>query len=193
MKKLLAVVSTFVFTFSSINAQKANFGLKAGYNRASVDIKNDQDFDAKSGIHLGGLVHIHLSDHFAVQPELVFSQQGGQIGGSRLKLAFVNVPVLAQYMINDGFRLQTGPQFGFLVNADQQVGPVEIEVDPTYGSFDFAWSFGAGYVSKMGLGIDARYNHGLTNFSEDGDFEARNRVFQVGLFYQFRNNSGKKK
>lgn len=194
MKGLCVASVLAVFSFMQAGAQQANFGLKAGYNSSSVQISDGADYDSKSGFHAGGFVHIHISEHFAVQPELVFSMQGGKINDdNKLNLNYINVPVLAQYMVNDGFRLQTGPQVGFLVSAEREIGDLEIDVDDTYNSVDFSWAFGAGYIFKSGLGIDARYNLGLNNISDDSDFEAKNRVFQVGLFYQFRNNAGRKK
>jgi len=193
MKALCVAVLAGIFSFYTAGAQ-TNFGLKAGYNSSSVQISDGADFDSKSGFHVGGLAHIHISEHFAVQPEVVFSTQGGEISDDNtLNLNYINVPVLAQYMVNDGFRLQTGPQVGFLVSAEREIGDVEIDVDDTYNSVDFSWVFGAGYLFTSGIGIDLRYNLGLNNISDDSDFEAKNRVFQVGLFYQFRNNAGKKK
>lgn len=172
---------------------QTNFGIKAGYNSSTVQVRNASDWDSKSGFHLGGLAHIHVAPKFAVQPEIVFSTQGGARSNSELKLNYINVPVLAQYMVADGFRLQTGPQFGFLVSAEQKVGNVTFDIDDVYDAFDLSWAFGAGYLFSNGLGVDARYNLGLTNISDDSDFEAKNRVFQVGLFYQFRNKAGKRK
>jgi hypothetical protein len=193
MKVLCALLMATFFLTGSLSAQ-TNFGLKAGYNSAGVQVSNSEDWESKSGFHAGGLAHIHVSEHFAVQPELVFSTQGGKIADDNsLNLNYLNVPVLLQYMVNDGFRLQTGPQIGFLVSAEREIGNVEIDVDDVYDAVDFSWSFGAGYLFRNGLGIDARYNLGLNNISDDDDFEAKNRVFQVGLFYQFRNNAGKRK
>jgi hypothetical protein len=192
MKKLFVTIIVCITTYS-LAAQHTNFGLKAGYNSSSVQISDGADFDSKSGFHIGGLAHIHISEHFAVQPELVFSLQGGEKPNNKLKLNYVNIPVLAQYMIGDGFRLQTGPQFGFLVSAEQKIGNIEVDIDDTFNSFDLSWAFGASYIFSSGIGVDARYNLGLNNISDDSDFEAKNRVFQVGLFYQFRNDANKKK
>jgi len=192
MKKL-CVACLALFSLSLARAQNASFGIKAGYNSSSVQISDGADYDSKSGLHIGGLAHIHVSTHFAVQPEVVYSCQGGESGNAKLKLGYINVPVLAQYMVNDGFRLQTGPQFGFLVSAKQKVGDIEIDIDDTFNSVDISWAIGAGYLFSSGVGIDARYNIGLSNISDDSDFEAKNRVFQAGLFYQFNKNKGKRK
>lgn len=188
MKKLLAVSLVFFFSLSIVRAQHVNFGIKGGYNSSSVQISDGADFNSKSGIHIGGLAHIHINSHFAVQPELVYSCQGGESGNTKLKLSYINVPVLVQYMVNDGFRLQTGPQVGFLVSAKQKIGDIEVDIDDTFNSVDISWVLGGGYLFSSGFGIDARYNIGLNNISDDSDFEAKNRVFQVGLFYQFKSH-----
>ena len=187
MKKLFVIAFITVLSVSSLYAQHTNFGIKAGYNSASVQVTNSTDWEAKSGFHAGGFAHIHINKNFAVQPEVVYSNQGGESGNAKLKLNYINVPVLLQYMVENGLRLQTGPQIGFLVTAKQKIGNVEADIDDRFDAVDIAWAFGAGYIFTSGIGIDARYNLGLNNISDDETFKAKNRVFQVGLFYQFKN------
>jgi hypothetical protein len=168
-------------------SQNTHFGVKAGLNSSSIKISDGEDYDSKLGFHIGGLAHIHISKHFAVQPELMFSTQGGQDDGDdfKLKLNYINLPVLAQYMFDGGFRLQTGPQIGFLTGAETKEGDVEIDVDDQIQSIDFSWVFGGSYLFPNGFGVDARYNLGISNISDISGFEAKNRVFQFGVFYQF--------
>ena len=192
MKKIFLILLATIISSACLLAQHTQFGIKAGLNSSYVDRDGAIDYDSKLGFHVGGLAHIHVSNHFAVQPEIVFSTQGGEYGDEKLKLNYINVPVLAQYMTS-GLRLQTGPQFGFLVAAERKLGNVEVDVDDAFNSFDFSWSFGAGYLFSSGLGIDARYNLGITDISEDNAYDAKNRVFQVGLFYQFMKNTAARK
>ncbi|HRO70117.1 MAG TPA: porin family protein [Chitinophagaceae bacterium] len=184
MKRLLCIV-VLSSIFSLVKAQQTHFGIKAGVNLSSVGIDGGDDYNSKAGLHVGGLAHIHISRQFALQPELVFSMQGGKDDNVKLKLNYINVPLLAQYMTNDGFRLQTGPQLGFLVSAERKIGDVEVDVKDDLSTVDFSWAFGAGYLFSSGFGIDARYNLGISNISDDNSFEARNSVFQFGIFYQF--------
>jgi hypothetical protein len=193
MKKIFCIVAAILLTVSTVTAQETHFGLKAGVNLSSVDITNSDDFKSKAGIHIGGLAHIHINDHFALQPELVYSMQGGKDGDEKLNLNYINIPVLAQYMINDGFRLQTGPQLGFLTSAKSKVGDVEISVKDEISSIDFSWVFGFGYLFPSGFGLDARYNLGISNIRDNNDFKAKNRVFQFGLFYQFMHGKSAKR
>jgi len=185
MKKIILSTLAVITSLTFVAAQQTHFGLKAGVNISSVDIEDGDDFGSKTGMHIGGLAHIHISRNFALQPELVYSMQGGEDGDEKLKLNYVNIPLLAQYMTNDGFRLQTGPQLGLLTSAKSEFGDVEVNRKDDLSSVDFSWTFGAGYLFHSGFGIDARYNHGISNISDDESFQARNRVFQIGLFYQF--------
>jgi hypothetical protein len=187
MKKIFCTLSAVVLAACAVTAQQTHFGLKGGVNISGIEIDDGEDYESKKGIHLGGLAHIHITRHFALQPELVFSMQGGEDESEnmKLKLNYINIPVLVQYMTNEGFRLQTGPQWGILTSAKSKFGDVEIDADDDVSTADFSWVFGAGYLFRSGFGIDARYNLGISNISDDESFEARNRVFQVGVFYQF--------
>jgi hypothetical protein len=111
----------------------------------------------------------------------MYSGQGATYSGDEIKLSYINVPVIGQYMFGEGFRIQTGPQFGFLVGAKSG----DNDVKDNFNGFDLSWSFGAGYITPSGFGVDARYNLGLTDISESNT-NVKNSVWQLGLFYQFR-------
>ncbi|HEY0432914.1 MAG TPA: porin family protein [Chitinophagaceae bacterium] len=170
--------------FGQAQSMDSHFGIKAGLNVATLDVKNGTDFNSKLGFHFGVLSHIHLSRYFAVQPEVVYSQQGGKDGSDRWKMNYINVPVLLQIMAGDGFRIETGPQLGIKTSAKIKTGDIEVDNNDV-STLDFSWPIGVSYLSSTGLGLDARYNIGISNVN-DADFpKVHNRVFQVGLFYQF--------
>lgn len=190
MKKLLMAV-TFVGFLSAANAQNPHvqFGLKAGVN-VSNQVSKGFDYNPKAGFHTGGLAHIHLSEHWAIQPELMFSTQGAryQNNGSDVirKMDYLLHPVLVQYMTRSGFRLETGPQLGVLLKARQQVDEgVNTNIRDNYNGAEFSWVVGAGFVFPSGFGFDARYNAGISRINENGSNALRNGVFQFGVFYQF--------
>ena len=106
--------------------------------------------------------------------------------GLQINLNYINVPVLVQYMAGSGFRIETGPQAGFLVRAENKASGTGTEVGPNYKNIDFSWAFGAGYKFASGFGVDARYNLGLSDVSDVSTVETKNRAFQVGVFYQFK-------
>ena len=177
---LLAIQTTFA------QQSHVEFGVKGGVNLANFKDENTSNTDSRTGFYAGGLAHIHLTKHFAVQPELVYSQQGAEYGGTKWKANYVNIPVLAQYMFANGFRLQTGPQLGILAGSEVKSGNSETDLDDVFKTTDFSWSFGTSYLTRSGLGVDARYNLGLSNIDKSESRELKNRVWQLGLFYQFR-------
>jgi Outer membrane protein beta-barrel domain len=186
MKTILSLV-VFVTIGLVLRAQTTDthFGLKAGVNISSLDVKDGVDFDSKAGFHIGGLAHVHLSPHFAVQPEVVYSEQGGKDGDEKWKLNYINVPVLLQYMTGNGFRLETGPQVGFDVTSKIKTGDIEEDIKSSVNTLDLSWAIGMSYLFPEGIGFDARYNFGITNVNDAETPEVRNRVFQAGIFYQF--------
>jgi Outer membrane protein beta-barrel domain len=186
MKKILLVAVSLTASMLIYAQGNVHFGLKGGINVASLNVQNEVDFNSRTSFNLGGLAHIHVSPHFAVQPEVYFSGQGGQDNGEVVRLNYINVPVLLQYMGGNGFRLQTGPQLGFLVSAKDELDHVTVDIKDNLNAAEFGWSFGAGYLfPNTGVGIDARYNLGISNIRDDGGNNTTNRVFQIGLFYQF--------
>lgn len=190
MKRIMITFS-LIFLFISVYSQRAQFGVKGGLNISTLRADVDR-YDSKVGIHAGGLVHIHLSDQFALQPELLYSMQGGDRKNinpdSKIKLAYLNIPVLVQYMFQNGFRLQTGPQAGLLLDAKNRINGVDLNIMDNLNTFDLSWAIGAGYISKKRIGADIRYNFGITDINESGSPapDIKNGVLQIGIFYHFR-------
>jgi len=196
MKNLIGLITAILFTGVAIGqhgnapAGHVNLGIKGGVNAYNVHNDNDTKYDTKAGFHFGLLGHIHFDSQFAIQPEIVFSGQGAKIGDINYNLNYVNVPVLFQYMFDNGFRLQAGPQAGFLITAKSKNDNVTTDNRDDLKPLDFGLSFGASYIfPPTGFGIDARYNLGLSNINKDSDVNSTNRGIQLGLFYIFGHNS----
>lgn len=194
MKKISLVLCAFVFSAAAF-AQQAQLGIKAGLNISHLATNDGSEFGSLAGFHAGLLAHIHVDPNLAVQPELVYSSQGTKYtvtnGEHDLVLGYLNIPVMLQYMFAGGFRLETGPQLGFLTNVNDKFrdNPTGNFSSDDFKSVDFSWSAGLGYMGPTGLGIDARYNFGISNINDAGTNELRNSVLQIGLFYQFHNQA----
>lgn len=193
MKKIsLFVISSFAAI--TLFAQDASLGLKAGLNVSNLSNSSGNEMGSKLGFHGGLLAHIHLTPQIALQPEVTYSSQGAKYtisnGEHQLSLNYINIPMQLQYMFNNGFRIQTGPQVGFLAGVKDKVRDVETGnfTSEDFKTVDFSWSVGLGYLTYSGLGIDGRYNFGLNNINNAGSNVLRNRVFQLGLFYMLNNN-----
>lgn len=193
MKKLNAFVVALFASVLVFAQEDPKFGLKGGLNVSKLNYSNNKDVDWRTGFHLGGLAHVHITPAFSLQPEVYYSSQGGKManpygnGTMNLNLSYINVPVLLQYNFANGFRLQGGPQVGFLVGVSDKVDDVELHKLSTanFKSVEVALPLGLSYLGYSGLGVDTRFNIGLTNIGKSSDPTVKNNVFQVGAFYLF--------
>jgi hypothetical protein len=143
----------------------------------------------KIGFNVGVLAHIHTGNQFwAFQPELYYSAEGAKSkanNDNKLDLGYLNLPVLIQYMFDNGFRLEAGPQVGFLMNAKNKVGSTSTDVKDDLNGAVFSIPAGIGYLTSTGLGFDARYNFGISNIYKESATKVHSNVFQFDVFYQF--------
>ncbi len=183
---LITIIAMLCMAVGTASAQNINIGTKIGLNSYTINNDSGPGFDSKFGIHAGLLGHIHLSEQFAIQPELVYSMQGAKSGNTNFNLDYINVPVLVQYMFDSGFRIQAGPQIGFLVRAKAENNNGSVDIRDDFKSIDAGLSFGASYIhTPTSFGIDARYNLGLSDISENSGVQSNSRGLQIGIFYLF--------
>jgi hypothetical protein len=189
MKKIFVLTISLTISAVLFAQTDAKFGIKAGLNVASTNNTSSGQTGSKAGLNAGFLAHIHLTPVISLQPEIYYSNQGGKSGDINLNLNYINIPVLVQYNFDNGFRLQTGPQVGLLVDVNDKTNGRDYNIinSDDFKSTDFSWSFGLGYLTYSGFGIDGRYNLGISKINDDPTREGKttNRVFQIGLFYLF--------
>ncbi len=190
MKFYVGLATAVFLMVGTASAQHPNFGVKGGLNLYNVQNDNNVKYDSKTGFHVGMMLHIHMAPHFAIQPELLYSAQGAKyntgVGDINLKLEYANVPLMFQYMFNNGFRLEAGPQIGFLTNANAELNGNGSDVKDDIKKIDVAIGAGLSYINPAsGWGVDARYNYGVSNINESGSVNSYNRGFQFGVLYLF--------
>jgi Outer membrane protein beta-barrel domain len=188
MKLYVTMAVCLALAATAVNAQRIHPGIKAGLNVYTLHNDNGPSYDARAGFHAGFLAHIHVDRQFAIQPEIVYSSQGARYTVAntefRLNLDYINVPVLFQYMFNNGFRIEAGPQVGFLINAKSETGNIKTDVNNSFKAVDFSLAAGVSYVNtRTGLGADLRYNFGFGNINETSSIKSVNRGLQAGLFF----------
>lgn len=187
---LLVLIAAGSAMFASAQIQ---FGVKAAYNLANITFSPSQPgVSSKSDFSAGILASIPLLASCSLQPEIMYSGQGTSFSDSfatgKLNYGYLNVPVLFKYQHSSGLFVETGPQVGFLLSAKETADGQSADTKSNTQSTDFSWVFGLGFKLPLGLGIDARYNLGLTNVAK-GDVgsigTAKNGVFQFGAFFMF--------
>lgn len=195
MKIYLSIACLTLFLTTASNAQYVNLGIKGGFNLYTIKSDNNAQSKLKPGFNVGCLGHIHFTKHFALQPELWFSTQGYKYNLSSgdegtLKLNYLNLPVLFQFMFNRGFRLQAGPQVGLLVFAKSKNNNNSINSKDNFNTIDFAITTGFSYVNPpTGFGGDLRYNFGVSNINKYGTVKSINSGLQLGIFYLLKHRS----
>ena len=191
MKRLsLVAIAAFITVVSSAQIR---FGAKAGLNLANWAMSPKEEGisnSLKPFFHAGGLAYIPLFSKFGLQPEVVYSGEGTKIkdvdGTSTYNLGYINVPVLLKYKDPSGFFAEIGPQIGFLLSAKAKYGEISVDQKDYLKSTDFSGVLGIGYLSPLNIGVDARYNLGLTNIVKESDNGSiKNGVIQIGVFYMF--------
>jgi|SRR5690606_13034398 len=211
MKKLVVMAAVAVFGLSNVNAQEVQFGAKAGVNFASIGGDDTDGMDGRTSFHVGGVAEIKFSEKFSFQPELLYSSQGSKFeesesaGGisysyeEKLKLDYINIPLMAKYYVAEGFSLEAGPQVGFLVSANGEYEEVisgggmdesdsgDADVKEFYKGIDFGVNIGVGYKMESGLNFGARYNLGLSDINDVEGYDGKNQnnVIQVSVGFMF--------
>ncbi len=173
---------------------QVQWGIKAGVNISNIIETGLTPEEAKfstyrpiTEFNAGLLASIPFCSQLFLQPEVIYSMQGGINNSITVNYYYLNIPVLCKYQHHSGLFVETGPQIGFLLNSNLAIDGLSIQ-DKNNRNTDFSWVFGLGYkMPKMNLGIDARYNLGLTTVNKPtGDHSMnKNSVFQFDIFYLF--------
>jgi hypothetical protein len=194
--RLLACLSVIALLGSGAdaNAQDVTGGVKGGVNFATLNFDPDPevDFDSRTGIVVGGFVTFPVGAHFAVQPEVLYSQKGAQstfLGADvKIKIDYVETPILLKYSTSGSggtsFYVFGGPSLGFKVAAESTASfsgeTEEDDISEDIKSFDVGVVFGAG-VQLGRFSVDGRYTLGFTNISEEDvdEMKATNRAVAI--------------
>lgn len=202
-----------IIVFVSATHGQIKFGVKAGANRADlISFEEDVDVEAKMGFHFGGYIDLSLSEKFSIQPELVYSTQGAkseysetveEMGfvftystESKVKLDYLNIPVLFKFKPAEIFYIGGGPQFGLLLSAKYEYSSTFVgsgvsesesgqeDIKDELNVIDLSFAIGAGIELESGLNFGIRYNYGISDVADENDGDPiRNSVLQASIGY----------
>jgi hypothetical protein len=186
MKKLFIIIVCAI-SFTTANAQ-VQFGIKGGVNVSTTTGDNAEYFSNAIGAYFGGQARFQIDPKFSIQPEAILSFEGAKFNVNgvtgKTSATYARIPVLGQYHAGSGFTLQSGPELGLLMGASLKVSKGgSTSIKDAMKSTDFAWVFGASYMpAKSKVGMNLRYNLGLSNINSDSGPSNRTSVWQVGTF-----------
>lgn len=194
MKKIL--LSAFFLCFSAVAFSQIlptfQFGVKGGANLSKLSTQNTFSSDNSAGYYAGIWARIGAAGiHF--QPELYLSGKNSTLVSNtaptegqenKVKFTSLDVPLLIGTKIGAagvGVRLNTGPVVSFILNDKQSFGNAAGNVfKGDFKNQSVAWQFGAGLdIGK--LGVDLRYEAGLSKIGKAGYDDTKLNLFTLGL------------
>ncbi len=154
----------------NMSSAQTLWSIKAGLNlakfKATATIpgfgSGSATSDNLTSFHAGFTLRAPISSEVSIQPEVLYSGQGGSSQGVDLTTDYINVPIMLQYHASPNFNLQFGPQLGFLISAEAAGQSVMDDLE----TFDFALGFGFEAAVGGPVSLGFRYNLGLSNFSK---------------------------
>lgn len=199
--KYLICIVVISFHFQGFTQINLEYGVKFGVNLA--DLRTDENsLSPRATFHFGFEAEHAFDEKFSLQTELLYSRQGEVRRGRTLQntkfnnilaLDYINIPVMVNYYVVDGFYVTMGPQIGFLVRAQLEetigVNSDQKDVQENYRNADFSAVFGAGYKTDWGFSVGFRYNLGFTNVLKNPYVYTgteKNSVLQLSMSYRFK-------
>lgn len=196
MKKVMVCLFACLMTLAAtecVNAQKVNFGVKAGLNLSTWSY---DDASLRPGFHAGGFATVQFSRMFAVQPEVMYSMEGAAWEGKLDAFGFslanakvtstvhkLNVPVMLQFTPISMLTIEAGPQFGFNLAVSHHIKSniagielpeQDVDVDKeNYNMFEMGIAAGLKLNLTRNMAIGARYVYGISPIFDEGRLFSR--------------------
>lgn len=176
-----------VFSGTAMAQEAVKTGAKGGLNFATI---SGGDYNTRTGFVVGGFAKFGIPDSpLSIQPEALYSQQGGERNGNEVRIDYLQVPVLFKFALTQGATVEPnifgGPYAGLRLIAEQDGGTGGLfgsgtNIENQTQQVDYGLAFGTGLDIEVGNSIftmDVRYNLGLNDVfnSETG----KNRVLSI--------------
>ena len=197
MKKIIVILVAIFATNATI--AQVNFGLKAGYNAASVNSSDEEitaDGKVLSGLNLGAVVNVKLKGNLSFQTGLNVGTKGVAVAheghADKYKFTTADIPMNLVLNTKSGLFVGTGLNFGYNLS-----GKLDAEDDPAENySFEFGEgknffrtdlgiNFLVGYQTKSGLFFSGNSLLGLKDI-KPGPESWKNNLFNISLGYMFK-------
>jgi len=209
MKKLIIITGILVLLPLFANAQFFSFGIKGGVNLASLNIDGSDENNLITGLNLGVLGRIMVTENIGFQPEIIYSAKGVHTvysrsflgfdianGETKLRINYIDVPLYLVVFPIPNFDIHLGPYVSFLMNSniDTQTEILDfINVDneddvdrSDFNELDAGVSAGMAFSFEF-LTLGLNYSLGLREVAREGESmenllgEAKNNSFQIYL------------
>lgn len=192
MKKIIILTCACLSAVLVSNAQSFHLGLKGGADLHKIDGSSFKD-QFNAGYHAGAFAEIGLPGKIGLQPEAYFSQVNtttrasvgsvfGFSGITKVKLSYLNFPILLNLPLAPTLSLQAGPQFGILMDKNKTLAQNGKEA---FKSGDVGIAAGL-QINLTKLKIYGRYIAGLNDVNNDNSNNNKwhNQVITIGAGFR---------
>jgi len=236
-KRLLLICLLCIFTLPASFGQAAVLVLIFGDKVASENfylsidgalnlstLPGLENYQTSVGVNYGLGVHIRLNDKWFIKPEFKpLSRKGARkidpitdissdftVSETKLKMNYMDFPVLIQYNISPKLFVSAGPQISFVTDVNQFIygnqsdgleTSVKVNTTSFFNKTNFSFPVEAGYclalsnkksTSKINVNVFARYEYSfLEIFKDPAKGSAKISLFQFGLSLPFIKSPGK--
>lgn len=196
MKLLKTIVlAAALLTMGAVSAN-AQFivGPKAGLSVSWIPgtvIYGYEDVVPHNSFYAGAFAAYELSDRFFLQTELLYAVKGHSDksesdGNYSRSIGYVQLPVFAGLSASGGrLAVMAGPEFGYMVYSRSKLGKLSEDTRKECNKFNFALGLQLGYLLTDNLGVDVKFDWGVTQTFVQKIDRGRNLSAQIGLSYRF--------
>ena len=188
----LKLTTCILFCFFAISARcQIKYGLTGGVNSSTIVTSGITNYYI-TGFDVGVVTELDLSDHFYLNPQLLYMTRGRATFASNIiRLQYLSLPLLTGYKINHHLEVLAGPTLGYLLSA----------INYPFNMKDLMRSVDLGICgtiryrinSKSGIDLSYLYSiYGVYKHYHSVDMniyelpeDANNQSFQISFFYLF--------
>ena len=202
MKNVLTLAICLMIS-TAASAQFFTLGPKVGFSSSRLSLEEAQLVRTRNstiGFHAGVFTRLTILGIY-LQPEVLFTQAGGQIEIrdevsdnfdqiQDLTYNKLDVPVMLGFRIGDVLRINAGPSFSLILGQDARTEGTTAEVRNNYESSTVGYQIGGG-LDIGRLVLDVRYEGNLSQLGNSVqlggrrfDTDYRNNQFSVGLGFK---------
>lgn len=185
--------------WGTVMAQKFDGGFRLGMTATQVGGDQLEGFD-KAGVLAGAYVSRDISSRSSLVMEMIFIQKGSRKPVDktdnsfyRMRLSYIEVPLLFRWKATRKLSLETGPAFGVLIAAQEADQLGDIDYAPSFEKTEV--SFHGGLLYSLGDHWTANVRYGFSvlpirpfaslsgfRYLDSGQF---NEVLQLTMNYAF--------
>lgn len=183
LKKYFIVTALIALPSLFVHAQHVSGGFKGGLTMSNLYIDKNEvdDENARFGFHAGLFSQIMLSEHFGIQPEILFTTKGTEATYDGLinqtvdfRMNYLDLPVMAVVRPIELLEIYAGPYVGLLINTNVKYsGTFEGEETLDRDNFNtLDYGFTGGMALNFGsVTTGIRYSLGLQKLANSNRSE----------------------